>query len=382
MRVRLLILGLLLGAGAVVALVVGGAADAQGGPPTSARIVDFGFAPAQLNVAAGTAVTWTNEGQRPHTVTDRGGTFDSNPIAPRAKGTVTFSVPGTYAYFCRINPGTMNGTIVVAPGPGPARVNRIQALDPGRPNEQLRFDPPRLEVDAGSTIVFANVGGKPHTLTADDSPPTFDTGVVPPGAEGGKFAGASATFTVARPGTYAFHCEVHPQAMKGELVVRGEAQTVPPPASEASRAVAVEITDFEFKPPEASVAPAGDVTWRNTGSAPHTATFDDVPLKTRRLSGGDSESLKAPDKPGSYSYFCEVHPRMKGVLVVLGQNTDDPTEAGKTAAAAARPAVAAGGGGPGGGVSALVLITGVVGAFLAGFGISAFVRRNPAEAST
>ncbi len=64
---------------------------------------------------------------------------------------------------------------------------------------------------------------------------------------------------------------------------------------------------------------------------------------------------------------------MKGVLVVLGQNVDDPTEAAR---AAPRPAVATGGGGPGGGVSALVLITGVVGAFLGGFGISAFVRRR------
>lgn len=377
MRVRLWILGFLVGAGAVAAFVLAGAADAQGGA-TSARIVDFGFEPAQLSVDSGTTVTWTNDGERPHTVTDRGGTFDTNPIAPGAKGTVTFSVPGTYAYFCRINPGTMNGTIVVAPGAAPARVNRIQALDPGRPNEQLRFDPPRLEVDAGSTIVFANVGGKPHTLTADDSPPTFDTGVVPPGAEGGKFAGASATFTVNKPGTYAFHCEVHPQAMKGELVVRGEEKAGPPPASEAPRAASVEIADFEFKPPEISVAPGGKVTWKNTGSAPHNATFDDVPLKTATLQSDDSEELTAPDKPGSYSYFCSVHPaRMKGVLVVLGQNVEDPTPAGK--AAVARPAVATGDGGPGGGVSALALTTAVVGAFLGGFGISAFVRRRPAE---
>ena len=119
------------------------------------------------------------------------------------------------------------------------------------------------------------------------------------------------------------------------------------------------------------------MTWKNTGNAPHTATFDDVPLKTARLGGGDSETLTAPDRPGSYSYFCEVHPaRMKGVLVVLGQNVEDPTEAGR--AAAAKPAVATGGDGPGGGVSGLVLATGVIGAFLGGFGVSAFVRRRPA----
>ena len=378
MRKRLLFLGLLLGAGAAGGFALAASASAQGGG-TAAKIVDFGFEPTQLNVAAGTEVTWTNTGKRPHTVTDRGGTFDTDPIAPGGRGSVTFSVPGTYSFFCRINPGRMNGTIVVAPGAQPAAVNRIQALDPGRPGEQLRFDPPRLEVDAGSTVVFANVGGKPHTLTADDSPPTFDTGVVPPGAEGGKFAGASATFTVGKPGTYAFHCEVHPAAMKGELVVRGEAKEGPPPASSAARDVAIDIADFEFKPPEASVAPGGKVTWKNTGNAPHTATFDDVPLKTATLQSDKSETLTAPDAPGSYSYFCSIHPaRMRGVLVVLGQNVPDPTPAGKEAAA--KPAVATGGGGPGGGVSATALATGVIGAFLGGLGVGFFVRRRPAAA--
>jgi plastocyanin len=47
-----------------------------------AKIVDFDFSPGQLTVQAGTTVTWTNTGQRPHTATDRGGTFDTRPIAP------------------------------------------------------------------------------------------------------------------------------------------------------------------------------------------------------------------------------------------------------------------------------------------------------------
>ena len=75
---------------------------------------------------------------------------------------------------------------------------------------------------AGSTILFANVGGKPHTLTADDG--SFDTGVVTPGAEGGRFAGSNATVPCQQPGTIPFHCEVHPAAMKGTLTVTGEAR--------------------------------------------------------------------------------------------------------------------------------------------------------------
>jgi hypothetical protein len=68
---------------------------------------------------------------------------------------------------------------------------------------------------------------------------------------------------------------------------------------------------------------------------------------------------------------------MRGVLVVLGRDTDDPN-----AQAAAPPPAAApsnGGTGPSGGVTAFVLATAVVAAFIGGIGISAFVlRRRPA----
>jgi plastocyanin len=58
-------------------------AAAQAGE--AAKIVDFDYSPGELTVAAGTTVTWTNTGSRPHTATDRGGTFDTKPIAPGAK---------------------------------------------------------------------------------------------------------------------------------------------------------------------------------------------------------------------------------------------------------------------------------------------------------
>jgi plastocyanin len=114
------------------------------------RIVDFGFEPTELAVNIGDSVTWTNTGERPHTVTDRANTFDTDAIVPGASGTVEFTVPGTYFFFCRINPGSMNGVITVAPGDQPSNTNRVQAVDDGREGEQLRFDPPELSVPAGS----------------------------------------------------------------------------------------------------------------------------------------------------------------------------------------------------------------------------------------
>jgi len=350
---------------------VGAATKAQAAT-AAIRVIDFDYAPRQTTVAVGTAVTWTNTGSRPHTVTDRGGTFDTNPIAPGASGRVTFTVPGTYFYFCRINPTKMNGTIVVSAPPTPPPVTRIQGIDPANlAGETLRFDTTALTVPTGSAVLFANVGGKPHTFTADDG--SFDTGVVAPGAGGGRFAGNNATVVLAKAGTFPFHCEIHPQVMKGVLTVEGPDRGAPSAASDAPSSTTIAAVDFAFQPPQASVAPGGKVVVTNKGKAPHTATFDDIALDTKTIAPGASADLTAPTKPGSYSYRCTIHPaKMRGVLVVVGEGARDPTH--KTGAS--QPAAATKLAGPSGGISTLVLVTGVLAAFLGGLGIAPFLRRR------
>jgi plastocyanin len=369
--------------GAVGAGALQPASLAQGAEQQTAKIVDFDYQNPQ-KVAVGTTVTWTNTGGRPHTVTDRGGTFDTNAIIPGKSGSVTFSVPGRYAFFCRINPAKMNGVIEVSAGAQPSRVNRIQAVDPALPGEKLRFDPAELQVQAGSTLLVANIGGKPHTLTADDGQ-SFDTGTITPGPDGGRFAGTNATLTLSKPGTFPFHCEVHPKAMRGVLTVvaaggatGGGAAAGAAAASNAPRQASVDMKDFAFDKPEVSVAPGGQVTWKNTGQAQHTATFDDVQLDTGNVQPGAQGKLTAPDKPGSYSYRCAIHPaKMRGVLVVVGANAADPTQ--PVAAAPAAPVAASGGSGGNGrsALSYLALVSAAVGAFVAGFGVSAFARGRP-----
>ena len=339
-----------------------------------AQIIDFDYSPRRLTVEAGTTVTWSNTGQRPHTATDRGGTFDTKPIAPGASAKVTLSTPGTYFYFCRINPAKMNGVLTVEPGADDARAVRVQAVDPGQTGDKLRFDPPELSVPAGTTLLVANVGGKPHTLTADDG--SFDTGIVDPGAEGGRFAGKNASVTLNQAGTFKFHCEIHPAAMKGVVTVTGEAAAGgPAQASAGPREVDVGAVDFGFEPKDASVAAGGTVRVTNKGQAPHTFTLDDVALDSGTIDPGSSSDLTVPDAPGSYSYRCTIHPaRMRGVLVVLGRDTEDPN----AQAAAPAPPAPSSDGGPGAGVSAFVLATAVVAAFLGGIGVSAFALRRRA----
>jgi plastocyanin len=368
------LLPLLALAGLLLGAAPAGAATAQAGE--EARIVDFDFAPRRLTVDVGTTVTWSNTGQRPHTASDRGGTFDTRPVSPGASARITFSTPGTYFYFCRINPAKMNGVVVVRRGDQPANVTRVQAVDPGFTGDRLRFDPPRLTVPAGSTLLVANVGGKPHTLTADDG--SFDTGTIAPGPEGGRFVGKNASVTLTEPGTFRFHCEVHPAVMKGVVTVTGEAAGGAPAAASAGpRELDVGAEDFAFDPKDASIAAGGKVTVTNKGQASHTLTLDDQPLDTGTIRPGATAELTAPDKPGSYRYRCTVHPaRMRGVLVVLGRDTEDPNADAAQAVSAAPVAATGGGGGPGGGITAFGLATGVLAAFLGGIGLSAFALRR------
>ncbi len=346
------------------------AAQAQGTPT---RIVNFDYVPRTLQVDAGTTVTWTNTSNRPHTATDRGGTFDTRPIQPGHGASVTFSVPGTYSYFCQVNPQKMNGVVVVRPKGDQAKAVRVEASDStGFVKSSFKFEPNELTVQAGTTLVVGNVGGKPHTLTADDG--TFDSDVIDPGAEGGRFAGHFATISLTKPGTFPFHCTIHPDRMRGVLTVEGEETAARPPPSDAARQVTVAGRDFSYDPDDASVAPGGTISFQNQGKAPHSLTLDDVQLDTGIVQPGASGKLVAPTKPGSYSYHCTVHPgRMQGVLVVLAAGVEDPT---KTAAAVATPAATVTTGGPGGGITAYVLVTAVLAAFLGGFGLSAFASRR------
>jgi len=91
----------------------GGGADAAalvtGVTQVAAR--DNRFAPAAIQVPAGTEVTWTfKDGFVPHDVTGDG--FSSGE--PRRKGTFahTFDRPGTYPYRCTVHDG-MTGQVVV-----------------------------------------------------------------------------------------------------------------------------------------------------------------------------------------------------------------------------------------------------------------------------
>lgn len=100
-----LVIGLLLGVTS---------AGAQSNQQT-VSIRDFSFQPAQLSVEPGTTVTWTNEGNEPHTVTADNGLFDSGVLYPGDSYSVQFDGMGTLSYYCTLHP-SMTGGITVGGG--------------------------------------------------------------------------------------------------------------------------------------------------------------------------------------------------------------------------------------------------------------------------
>jgi plastocyanin len=72
----------------------------------------WGYAPVNTTVAAGTWVTWSNDGQESHTVTATDGSFDSGNLDPSEGFSWYFDQPGTFQYVCSVHPW-MAGTVTV-----------------------------------------------------------------------------------------------------------------------------------------------------------------------------------------------------------------------------------------------------------------------------
>jgi plastocyanin len=57
------------------------------------------------------------------------------------------------------------------------------------------------------------------------------------------------------------------------------------------------------------------VTWTNTDAVPHTVTSVDRLWDSGQLGRGESYSV-ALYQPGTYAYLCQLHPFMRGTVVV------------------------------------------------------------------
>lgn len=86
-------------------------------------------------------------------------------------------------------------------------------------------------------------------------------------------------------------------------------------AQQAAAAPAVTIDNFSFGPPTLTVATGTTVIWTNRDDIPHTVVSTEGAFKSKAVDTDEKFSYTFA-KPGTYSYFCSIHPKMTGKVVV------------------------------------------------------------------
>jgi plastocyanin len=76
----------------------------------------------------------------------------------------------------------------------------------------------------------------------------------------------------------------------------------------------VKIDNFSFGP-DLTIASGTTVTWTNNDDVPHVVASDSNIFKSKALDTDDHFSYTFT-KPGTYVYYCTVHPRMTAKVVV------------------------------------------------------------------
>jgi 3',5'-cyclic AMP phosphodiesterase CpdA len=174
-------------------------------------------------------------------------------VMQKVEGNVAFHTAMSTA-FPQPAPGT-------APSPGP-----------------LTVEPARLRSLLGLTTVAYHQGH--HSLAIVDTP----LGTAPTGA-------AAATVAPARNGTPAT------PAVVGD-------------------ALAIRIDNFSFQPPELHLPRGRKVTWINADDVPHLIASADGKFRPSSALDTNDQYTMTFDRPGTYRYFCTLHPRMTGSVVV------------------------------------------------------------------
>jgi plastocyanin len=77
----------------------------------------------------------------------------------------------------------------------------------------------------------------------------------------------------------------------------------------------VDIDQFAFYPQRITVKAGTTVTWTNEDDVPHTVAASGKLFKSKALDTQDKFSFTFTT-PGTYAYFCSLHPHMTGTVIV------------------------------------------------------------------
>ncbi len=83
----------------------------------------------------------------------------------------------------------------------------------------------------------------------------------------------------------------------------------------ASANTEVKIDNFVFGPQTITVPVGATVTWTNRDDIPHTSVSTEGVFKSKVLDTDEKFSYTFT-KAGTYSYYCTIHPKMTGQVIV------------------------------------------------------------------
>src|SRR4051794_27875532 len=79
--------------------------------------------------------------------------------------------------------------------------------------KSMSYDPKRLEMPPGASVVWKNKSHSKHTATSDDDGKTFDTGEIKPSQ-------SSKPMKFEKEGEFKYHCLIHGKMMSGTIIVQ------------------------------------------------------------------------------------------------------------------------------------------------------------------
>ena len=87
-----------------------------------------------------------------------------------------------------------------------------------------------------------------------------------------------------------------------------------PATGQSAQTTDIKVDNFTFSPETLTVAANSTVTWTNKDDVPHVIASTDGLFRSKGLDTDDHYSFKF-SKPGTYNYFCAIHPKRTGKSV-------------------------------------------------------------------
>lgn len=217
---------------------------------------------------------------------------------------------------------------VAAPVPSGSTAGGSSEVDPRRGGLELGFGEFAITLEAGEirpgpvTFVIRNGGQLVHGFEMEIEE-RGDSSGHGSGSDGlkieGRTFGPGETIripTELAPGVYEVECfvaEHDDMGMRATLIVRRGAPLVrvdPGPAEGQ-----IEIADFAFAPTPIEVPVGTAVTWTNLDPTAHTVSASDDSFDSGTLES-DARFETTFERPGTFAYFCQIHPTMRGTVRV------------------------------------------------------------------